>query len=172
MGKWEREEIDLDTGESYGRCQNEHSLIFYIALVLIVVFSFGMTGAMAWITKDVDEKYAETQWIFYTIFVQIQVLLVAIPIMIVLEYASADAKYIVQVMIIAILPMSTIGLIIGPKVVTSLKKEDKEKAKSRGKKSNVHVSGITTNTQSMSKAESSKFDSSYAADRKGSMESG
>jgi len=142
--KWERKEIDLETGESYGKCQNEHSLIFAVTLVLVVLLSFVMTGTMAWITKDVDEKYAETQWIFYTIFVQIQVLLVAIPIMIVLEYASADAAYIVKVMIIAILSMSTITLMIGPKVATSFKKEDKEKTKSRGTQGRTVISGVTS----------------------------
>lgn len=55
---------------------------------------------MAWKTKDIDEKFSESNWIFYALFLQCELMLVAIPILLLLGEASADASYLGKVLVI------------------------------------------------------------------------
>ena len=72
--KWVREEVNLDTGESFGRCQGENSVQWFSPLLLIMALPTVLTFVMSWKTKDVDESFSEAWWIFAMIFIQIQVL--------------------------------------------------------------------------------------------------
>lgn len=117
---WERRIIDAQSLETYGRCSSEHSLFYVIALVVLMAVSTVACGFMAWKTKDVDSRFSESKWIFYTIFVQIQVLLLGIPVLVILDNASADATYFGRVLVIFLLVVTTIMLMIGPKVAATI----------------------------------------------------
>jgi hypothetical protein len=71
--EWVREEVDDITGESFGRCQGENVAKWFTPIVVIMIISIALTLIMAWKTKDVDEAFSETWWIFALIFVQLQV---------------------------------------------------------------------------------------------------
>jgi hypothetical protein len=62
---------------------------------------------MAWKTRDVDESYSESKWIFALILVHFQVLLVAMPLIVILEDSSGDGRYIGWALILWTIPMST-----------------------------------------------------------------
>jgi len=143
---WERTVIDDFTGESIGSCTSEHSTAFLVPLACIMILSTVLAAIMAWRTKDVQSRFAESSWIFYTIFVQLQVLLVGIPVIVILDGESTDASYLGKVMVIWTIPMSTVLLLIGPKAVEVLapKKADSKK-RSRGVSmapGGVNISGL------------------------------
>jgi hypothetical protein len=71
--QWEREETNDVTGESIGQCQSDHMGSFLAPLVILMIIPTIMTGYMAWRTKDVDDVYSESSWIFTMIVVQVSV---------------------------------------------------------------------------------------------------
>ena len=71
--EWVREEVDDITGESFGRCRGEHVAEWFAPISVILIIPIALTFVMAWKTKDVDERFSETGWIFALILVQLQV---------------------------------------------------------------------------------------------------
>jgi hypothetical protein len=72
--EWVREEVDDTTGESFGRCRGDNVAAWFAAPIFVIMISpIALTFIMAWKTKDVDEAFSETWWIFALIFVQLQV---------------------------------------------------------------------------------------------------
>ena len=71
--KWERREVDSNTGESIGRCESEHPIAYVLPLVFILLLPTCLTAWFAYKTKDVDEAYTESWWIFVMVLVQIEV---------------------------------------------------------------------------------------------------
>ena len=113
---WKRTEINEATEESYGRCISRHANTFLIPLVALMGISTSACAVMAWITKDVDSRFAESKFIFYTIFVQIQVLMLGVPVLVILEFASANTTYLDRSMLVFLVVMTVVILMIGPKV--------------------------------------------------------
>eukprot|EP00549_Striatella_unipunctata_P025640 CAMPEP_0118723420 /NCGR_PEP_ID=MMETSP0800-20121206/31993_1 /TAXON_ID=210618 ORGANISM="Striatella unipunctata, Strain CCMP2910" /NCGR_SAMPLE_ID=MMETSP0800 /ASSEMBLY_ACC=CAM_ASM_000638 /LENGTH=254 /DNA_ID=CAMNT_0006631843 /DNA_START=277 /DNA_END=1038 /DNA_ORIENTATION=+ len=114
---WKRKVIDQETGESYGQCESTHKEIFMGPLVALMTISTGACAFMACKTKDVDDRFSESNWIFYTIFTQIQVLLVGIPLLFVLGNASADATYLGRGLLVFVVVFTVLILMVGPKVM-------------------------------------------------------
>lgn len=115
--QWNREVIDEVTMESYGKCQSENSLPFFIPLICLVLLSTLACGLMSFKCRDIDESYSDSNYIFYTIFVQIQVLLVGIPVLGILNDSSADATFLGRSLLIFVMAMTTLMLMILPKVL-------------------------------------------------------
>jgi uncharacterized membrane protein len=46
---------------------------YVVVLGIVMLIPSFLTGVMAWKTKDVDDTYSESSWIFYLIVVQLQV---------------------------------------------------------------------------------------------------
>lgn len=90
---WNREEIDSETGESIGECVSEHTIVKWVVLVLLMLIPMGMTEYFAWKTKDVDEAFTESKWVFFMTLWQIEVLCIGVPILILLQDVSTDGKY-------------------------------------------------------------------------------
>ena len=114
---WNRHDIDADTGESYGRCNSQHAVVFVGILILLMFISTVACGYMAFRCRDIDSRFSESNWIFYTIYTQIQVLVVGIPILVTLNEASADATYLGRALLIFVIVISTVALMIGPKIM-------------------------------------------------------
>jgi len=117
---WERQPLD-DThegsGEDFGECTSDNLLIFMGLLVAIMMTSTAFAGFMAWKTKDVSEEFAETKWIFYAIFAQIQVWVVSIPVIVLVKSdGSTDVAYVGSVLVIFTFAVTMPLLIIGPRV--------------------------------------------------------
>jgi hypothetical protein len=70
---WTREETNEDTGESIGRCESENIAAFVAPLAIVIVIPMVFTGVMAWKTKDIDNAFSESSWVFALFVVQMQV---------------------------------------------------------------------------------------------------
>jgi hypothetical protein len=137
---WNRIEIDND-GESLGKCQGENSKAWFTPIFLLIVIPVLMTAFMAWRTRDIHDDFSESSWISILIAVQIQVLIVAIPVLNIIEMDSADARYIGQMILFWVYPVSTILLLIGPKVHSlHFQKAGTKKRGDTG--GGVHISGV------------------------------
>jgi len=113
--RWERLVINVGTGETIGQCTSDHGLAFALSLLVMMLIPTALTLYMAWKTKDVDDTYAESSWIFAMVLVQVQVFIVAIPLIVILLDVSANGRYIGAVILLWFFPKSAIGFIFVPK---------------------------------------------------------
>jgi hypothetical protein len=147
--QWVREETNKVTGESIGQCQSDVLVAFVIPLIFVMLIPTLLTAYMAWRTKDVDEEFSETRWIFIMVLVQCEVILFAVPMIALLRDVSTDGRYIGFVLLIWTFPMSTLLLIVGPKVLAFRRARaessgGRRKQPTRGRSlGEVHVSGLT-----------------------------
>ena len=145
--RWERNVIDQNSLESYGQCQSQHSVAFLSTLAALMLISIVTAATMSWKTKDVDENFSEARWIFYAIFLQCQVLLIGIPILVILEETSADATYVGRLLLIWTVPVSTVLVIFWPKVHRLVFKRSRSSRNSIAS-GTIHISGIPSSIRS------------------------
>jgi hypothetical protein len=74
-------------------------------------------GYMAFKCLDVDKKYSESNLVFYTIFLQFQVLIVGIPILLTLDESSVTSIFLGRVLLIFVFTMTTLIAVVGPKIL-------------------------------------------------------
>jgi gamma-aminobutyric acid type B receptor len=91
--EWEREVIEPLTGETIGKCDSDHVAAWLVPLSVLMATATALSGLLAWATRDVDEKYTESWWIFILILVQLEVFAVAAPIVVLLQDVSTDGRY-------------------------------------------------------------------------------
>jgi hypothetical protein len=170
---WDRKEIDATTGESEAFCRSRHLFAFAAPLVAVMLIPAVLTGLMAHRTKDVDAVYSESRWIFIMILVQCEVVLFSLPMFALLEDMPRDARYMVSVSICWTFPMSTLGLIFGPKVVAVRRHERGLTRRSPKRGSTfgvVHVTGLQIVDPSSSNRESAAIlDPSSPTTRRGAI---
>jgi len=120
--QWERVLVDENEpqGETIGQCTSENGTAYTAALAGVMVVTTLLAGFMAYKTKDVDSRFSESSWIFTTIVLQFQVLVVGIPILIIVQQQSTDAFYLTCVLLISTLTMSTLVLMFAPKLLPIL----------------------------------------------------
>lgn len=82
---WTRTEIDSVTGESIGICNCDHYAAFMAPLVVVAVIPAFLTALLAWKTRDVDESFTESWYIFVLILLQLEVMIIAAPIIVILR---------------------------------------------------------------------------------------
>jgi hypothetical protein len=114
-------------------------------LMIVVLIPTLLTLFMAWKTKDVDEAYSESKWIFALIILQLEVTLFAVPIVALIRDVSTDGRYFGLVVIVWTFPTSTLALIMLPKVRAhwvAVHNPRTQKFK-RGESVGVKVSGLT-----------------------------
>mmetsp|Transcript_24308 Transcript_24308/g.57583 ORF Transcript_24308/g.57583 Transcript_24308/m.57583 type:complete len:1041 (+) Transcript_24308:187-3309(+) len=145
--RWQRIVIDQNSLASYGQCQSQHSVAFLCTLAALMLLSILTAATMSWKTKDVDENFSEARWIFYAIFLQCQVLLIGIPILVILEETSADATYVGRLLLIWTVPVSTVLVIVWPKVHRLVFKRNRS-SRNRLASGIIHISGITSSLTS------------------------
>jgi hypothetical protein len=146
--QWVREETNSVTGESIGQCQSNDMVAYVIPLIFVMLIPTLLTAYMAWRTKDVDEEYSESHWIFIMVFVQCEVILFAVPTIALLRDVSTEGRYIGFVLLMWTFPMSTLLLIVGPKYL-AFRRARAESSGGRRKQTTrghshrgVHVSGL------------------------------
>lgn len=142
--RWQRIEVDDFTGESIGQCSCYSIAAFAAPLAVIMLIPTFMAGFMAWKTKDVDDAYTESWWIFMLILLQVELFLVGAPVVAILRGVSVDGKYLGLVILLCAFPMSTLLLIMLPKVIAyrqAVTHRESSKPK-RGERGNSRVSGV------------------------------
>jgi hypothetical protein len=83
---------------------------------------------MAWKTKDADDIYSESQWIFTMIVVQMEVILVAVPTITILRDVSTDGRYLGFMFLVLAFPMSALAFVMAPKVFSYYEAIDQRNA--------------------------------------------
>jgi hypothetical protein len=71
---WSRVVVNDLTGESFGYCEGDGEFWLWFSFI-VLISGLPMVAAlvMAWKTKDVDDSFTESWWIFSNVLVQIQV---------------------------------------------------------------------------------------------------
>jgi hypothetical protein len=147
--RWERSEINEITGESIGMCESEQWAPFLAALATLMVIPSALTGIMAYMTKDVDEAYSESWWIFALILVQLEVAFIGVPVVIILRGVSTDGRYLGLIFMMWTFAISPLILIILPKVLAVYKPRD-DKKRPRGSREHVKVTGLESRNTRLS----------------------
>jgi len=93
---WSRTPVDESSGESIGVCDCDHFAAFMGPLVFLAVIPAGMTALFAWKTRDVDDSYTESFWILILILVQIEAMMVAAPIIVILRDLSTEGYVVLR----------------------------------------------------------------------------
>ena len=115
--QWERDVVDEDTGASMGRFgEGSNGLVILLMLIITI-----MAGSFAWRTRDVDSAYSESWWILMLIFVQLELYILGIPVLLLLEDVSTDGFYFGNVILAFLFPMTTLLFIMLPKVAAHYK---------------------------------------------------
>lgn len=84
---------------------------------IILVIPILLTLVMAWKTKDISDEFSEAKWVWILVIVQVEVMLVAVPTVIILQDVSADGRYLGMTFVLWVYPMSTLLLIMTPKLL-------------------------------------------------------
>ena len=163
---WRREEINEQTGESFGKCRSDNMNAYLIPIAVLMAISVLMTCFMAWQTKDVDERFSESRWIFYTLFSQGQILLVGIPILALLGDDNVNVLYVARIMLLWLVVMTTVTVMFLPKAadVFSI---GVQKTESRGGTTggNVQITGFSRQTQGISGSRIQVIHAQHSANR-------
>lgn len=114
--EWVDIQVDVISGASMGKCEGIRSVEFFAPMFLLTIIPVLLTAIMAWKARDIDKVYSESGWIAALIGVHLHVLVVAIPVLGILEERSSNARYLGQVAVFFLYPVSTVGFIIGPKI--------------------------------------------------------
>jgi len=147
--KWERVVTNDITGESFGQCKCDTIGAFLGPLVAIMLIPTILTAVMAWKTKDVDNVYSESIWIFVLIVVQLELVAVAAPVVVILRDVSTAGRYIGFTVMLWLFPMSTLSLIMMPKVMAhgkAVRGVDAPKSRRGASGGQVHVSGLESSS--------------------------
>ena len=142
--EWVREEVNEETGESMGRCSS--GIIDGLATLLLLVITV-MAGIYAWKTRDVDSAYSESWWILMLILLQLELFILAIPVLLLLEDLSTDGYYFGNVILSFLFPITTLLFIMVPKVSAHYKAQHPTTARAHqtrgsGGHGTVRVSGV------------------------------
>ncbi|GKY95839.1 hypothetical protein MPSEU_000544500 [Mayamaea pseudoterrestris] len=144
---WVRVELDPISGASIGRCQMNDMVPYVVPLALIMFIPTVLTGYMAWKTKDVDDAYTESWWIFILFCVQAEILVVGAPLVAILRNVSTNGKIMGYAILFWILPITALSLVMVPKYMAYWRAENNVTItpKIRGRHGgNVYVSGLGT----------------------------
>lgn len=140
---WVREVIDEVSGETIGHCTGTDSMVFLAPVAALCAISTMLTCIMAWQTSDVDDMYSESKWIFSLVLVQMQVMVVGAPVVTILQTLSTNGRYIGLSLIVWTYPMSTMGLIMAPKMLALYRERvGLNERSTRGSAGGTRVTGV------------------------------
>lgn len=150
---WERLVTDEETGESIGKCALRGGVFYATSMSLILSIPVLLTLVMAWKTRDIDDMYSESKYIFALVLVQIQLLIVGVPTFAILNDAPTNGRYIGMCLLVWSFPMTNVGLIFVPKMYTVYKDRQssgspplaREQSAPRGSNTTVQIPGLNNN---------------------------
>lgn len=115
---WVRKVIDETTGESIGRCEGDHADLWIAPIYILHFVPTVLAGIMAYKTSGMDDLYSEAKWVLTFILVQVQVLIVGVPVVLILQDVTSNARFLGYSLLVFTFPVTTAGLIVLPKVLT------------------------------------------------------
>ena len=94
----------------------------------------------AWKTEDVPEDFRDSTAVAYACFAQLQSWSIGVPMIAVLGTSSADATYFGRIFLIEIFAVSSVVVVVGPKVIKAIRiRRNPELGRTKGR---VNVTGI------------------------------
>jgi len=120
----------------------------------LLILSEGITLYFALKTADVPEDFKDTNSVLYAIAAQLQAWVIGIPILSVLNTASASATYFSRVFLIWIFSVSSVGLVVAPKIFRAFYLRRNPHLLNKSKKSRVSVTGLVAPTTSSNRPSS------------------
>mmetsp|Transcript_31733 Transcript_31733/g.42288 ORF Transcript_31733/g.42288 Transcript_31733/m.42288 type:complete len:175 (+) Transcript_31733:1-525(+) len=84
-------------------------------MVMIVMVTISLL-AILWQTKDIQDEFVESNWIFYGILAHLQAWVMALPIWFGIDSGSTNAIYLTAVVFLFIFSTALVVLVIWPKI--------------------------------------------------------
>ena len=137
---WERHIVKEIPAETYGKCQSNHAWAFFGPLTAIIFIAEGIALHFAWRTADIQEDFRDSEAIMYTCLVQIQAWAVGVPMLVALGYTSADATYFARIFLTWIFSLSSVALIVCPKIFRAI--QIRRNPELGNRKGRVSVTGL------------------------------
>lgn len=138
--QWERDLVNLDPPETYGKCHSEDFSAFFIPLAVILMVCTCFTGIIVWRTKNISQDLSDTSTVFYLILTQLQAWFVGLPILAVIGDGTVNSVYFGRILLIWVFAMAPLLIVLLPRITTAIHlRRHPEKAK----KSRVRVTGLT-----------------------------
>jgi len=137
---WVREVIQEAPVETYGTCTSDHMWAWFGPLAGLIFVSEILTMFFAWKTADIPEDFRDSEAVMYACFAQIQAWAVGIPMLAVLGTSSADATYFGRIFLIWIFSVSSVVVVVGPKIFKAIKMRLNPQLKRQGAR--VSVTGL------------------------------
>jgi hypothetical protein len=115
--EWRRD-VNIDTAESIGSCRSSiaHFEVWLAPLALVVITATTLLAYAAFKTKDVDETYTESSWVFTLLMVHTEITLIALPVLLKLHDDEPNTSYLVFTLLLLAFPASSLGFLFGPKI--------------------------------------------------------
>mmetsp|Transcript_14325 Transcript_14325/g.20999 ORF Transcript_14325/g.20999 Transcript_14325/m.20999 type:complete len:686 (-) Transcript_14325:257-2314(-) len=113
---WQREIITEAPLETYGKCNSSNITPFIVPLCILIAVATASTMFIAWKVKDIQSEFSEWNWVFYGIFIHLQMFAIGIPLFIILTDVSRSASHLISSFLIFIFSVTLVVLIIWPKV--------------------------------------------------------
>ncbi|CAB9521351.1 Gamma-aminobutyric acid (GABA) B receptor [Seminavis robusta] len=152
---WQREWIRRVPAETYGACTCDNVWAFFGPLMALIVVSEALAAFFAWRTSDVPEDFSDSRTVVLAICFHVQSWLIGVPILGVLQDSSANATYLARVLVIWIFAISSVLVVVGPRIYRAQFVEGREGVVGRSRirssmsasandrnSARVHISGI------------------------------
>lgn len=139
---WKRELISELPAETFGQCTCAKFWPFFGSLIGLLFCAEILTFYFAWKTADVPEDFRDSAAVMYASFAQLQSFAVGIPMLAVLGTSSVDATYFGRIFLIWIFAVSSVAVVVGPKIVKAYKLRQAPQLQPNRKR--VSVTGLYT----------------------------
>lgn len=106
----------LQPAETYGMCTSESTWAFFGPLVGLMFLAEAISLYYAWKTVGVNIDFKDTGATMYACLIHIQAWSVGVPMLAALGYSSADATYFGRVFLIWVFSISSVAVVVFPKV--------------------------------------------------------
>lgn len=113
---WEVTVISEEPRETYGECRSQHILFYLVALFTLFAAIMLMTAVVSWKMKDVQSDLSESRWIFFGIFLHIQIWAIGLPVIYIVDEVSKDAEYLMYAALTFVFSTSLVVLVVWPKI--------------------------------------------------------
>jgi len=145
--QWERRILVERPLETYGSCSSSNLVVFAVLLCLLAAMVTAMTMWVSWKARDIQAEFCEWTWVFYGIFLHLQMMSVGIPLYIILIDVSRAASHMISTFLIFAVAVVLVVTIIWPKkyAMRKIRASRRQSSVSFGvtpRGPNVRVSGV------------------------------
>ena len=130
--QWDRDIVNEVTGESYGKCSAKGPVSLIMVMMCIAFLQMILALVAAWRTRDVEDSFSESSWIFGLTFFNVQLWLILSPMLWVLTDVNTLGHYLCMTLLVWSFSMASVLMIMAPKVLAYLGLSGGEAVMKRG----------------------------------------